>query len=193
MTKPENGNHVHKAGYWVGMSQNGEKFISVAEALLWQDKHDTEIMNFLQMKEGTASELLEEKTFVDLLAPEDAAEENKNDAEPDDGEVPKEHEREDSDEMQPAAHLTPEKPGHKQKLADVDEGVYLGKRFDGSKIHSKGISVQHVKTLKRLREELREKVQRNTRVVVVTNDSELTADGVAKKQMQRPLLIYMYI
>ena len=59
MTKAENGGHVHKASYWAGMSQNGEKFIVGAEMLLWQDKHDTELMNFIKTKEGTAKELLE--------------------------------------------------------------------------------------------------------------------------------------
>ena len=61
MTNTENGGHVLKAGYWVGMSQNAEKFIASAEIVLWQDKHDTELMNFIQMKEGTSKELLEEK------------------------------------------------------------------------------------------------------------------------------------
>jgi len=67
MTKAENGGHVHKASYWAGMSQNGEKFIGGAEMLLWQDKHDTELMNFIQTKEGTAEELFGEKTFTELF------------------------------------------------------------------------------------------------------------------------------
>ena len=61
--------HEFKCNVWQGLSANGEAFVQVAEELLTTDKYDCEIQEFVNGTRGTPQELLQEKTFKDLLTP----------------------------------------------------------------------------------------------------------------------------
>ena len=86
-----------KCNVWQGLSANGEAFVQVAEELLFTDKYDCEIREFVKGTRGTPQELLKKKAFKDLLTPVVQEPATKND---NDGEAPA-YEGESGDELPP--------------------------------------------------------------------------------------------